>query len=772
MLTASRFKPQVIEDRECGLRVRITYKCNRVSNVSVLSRCFHLPPTRCKECIRPAWLHLTPSHRQDAMEYKDITFHISQATGESYCVRVECEQGTINYRFTLPFSLSYLAEALSGVDRTSRGLSFAGHNAAGPGDSNTMNAEDFGKKLYDALFQEEAKIKLAETRTAARLTQNTGVRIRLSMDLKGEGMIEVAGLPWELLCPSDERPLALSTHTPLVRSLDVPLPTDPRPFQPPLRILAVMSNPVETAPLHLDEERARIEKSWARLPGVTVDFLAPGNPSGKRPIRADLLKQLAAADYHVIHFMGHGDFDPETGGVLILEHEDGSGDPLTSEELAAMLEDEPIRLVFLNACKTATTGTKSGAHPFAGIATSLIRDGVPAVVGMQFPISNEAAVNFAQTFYERIAQRLPVDAAVAEGRKALYSNKSAEWATPVLFLRSKDGVLFHPSTDAEPPFKDRSLTTSAATLQAADDPWGADAGDKFRVFLASTTDALRPVHRQLSSELASEGIRVFGSIPPPYDAAEHATKARALVRIADICVHLLGDRAGEPLDATTYPLEQLRIGLEAANSQLLLVPEDVDIANIEDPKYAAYLRDLIDRPRESCRFELVRTGRHQMKDEILEKLRRLEQARKAQKADSVSGGAVRSAFVDLHSKDLQNAVQLITYLQAKGVTPLVMPSGDNSPTEALTMFEDTLSKTPLYVVVFGSVTRDWVVNRLNQAFQCVNKNAGVTTCFGVYLAPPVKEPDQLKFAPFFQKAANMSSFDPCSVDALIQRATQ
>lgn len=237
-----------------------------------------------------------------------------------------------------------------------------------------------------------------------------------------------------------------------------------------------------------------------------------------------------------------------------------------------------------------------------------------------------------------------------------------------------------------------------------------------------------------------------------------------------MCVHLLGDRPGEPMDSTTFPLEQLRIGIEAANSQLLLVPEDVDIANIEDRKYADYIKDLIDRPRETCRFELVRTGRYQMKDEILAKRRRLDQARQAEKNPSASGGAVRSAFVDLHSKDLGNAVQLVTYLQGKGVTSLVMPSGDKPPTEALALFEEMLSKTPLYVVVFGNVTRDWVVNRLNQAFQSVNKNAGVTTCFGVYLAPPVKGPEQVKFAPFFSKAANMSSFDPSSVDALIQRA--
>ena len=700
------------------------------------------------------------------MEYKDITVHISPGTAGSFSVRFQSEEGTINYQFALPFVRRDLERVLSS---NSRDLSFAGHTGPAPSAGSVKSAEDFGKKLYEALFQEAAKIKLAETRTAARYTPNTGVRIRLSMDLRGEGMTEVASLPWELMCPTDERPLAVSTHTPLVRSLDVPQPTDRRPFQPPLRILALMSNPAGTAPLNLDKERARIEASWARLPGVKVDFLAPGNPPGMRPTRSDLLKQVADAEYHVIHFMGHGDFSPETGGLLMLQHEDGSGDPVTSEQLAAMVEDEPIRLFFLNACKTATTSPASSAHPFAGIATSLIRNGVPAVVAMQFPISDEAAVNFAQTFYERIAQRLPVDAAVAEGRKALYSNKNAEWATPVLFLRSKDGVLFQPSGDSDPAPAGGPATTTVSS-PAIDDLWGAGSGDKFRILLASTTEALRPVHRQLDSELSSEGIRVFSSIPPPYDRPEHAKKVQALVRSADMCVHLLGDRPGEPMDGTTFPLEQLRIGIEAANSQLLLVPEDVDIANIEDRKYADYIKDLIDRPRETCRFELVRTGRYQMKDEILAKRRRLDQARQAQKNPGASGGAVRSAFVDLHSKDLGNAVQLVTYLQGKGVTSLVMPSGDKPPTEALALFEEMLSKTPLYVVVFGNVTRDWVVNRLNQAFQSVNKNAGVTTCFGVYLAPPVKGPEQVKFAPFFSKAANMSSFDPSSVDALIQRA--
>ena len=75
--------------------------------------------------------------------------------------------------------------------------------------------------------------------------------------------------------PRGQRALAVSTQTPLVRSLDAPRPIDPRPFRAPLRIMALMSNPSGTAALNLDEERVRIEQSWARLPGVEVDFVRP-----------------------------------------------------------------------------------------------------------------------------------------------------------------------------------------------------------------------------------------------------------------------------------------------------------------------------------------------------------------------------------------------------------------------------------------------------------------------------------------------------------------
>jgi len=329
--------------------------------------------------------------------YLDITVVISPGTNGAYAVRVSSEIGEGSSELKLPFTLRDLSGAVFGVAETTRAIS--SHTLGETGRSATTDprsAADFGVELFDALFQGEARDMLSAALSKAQSSEDTGVRIRLSMDLRGAGMAEVASLPWELMCRKGQRALAVSTQTALVRSLDAPRPTEPRPFRAPLRILALMANPRGTATLNLDKERAGIEQNWARLPGVQVDFV--------RPVQAEILNKLAGGDYHVIHFMGHGDFEADEGGMLLLEHEDGSPDHVTGDVFAAWLADEPLRLVFLNACKTGTTGVRSGPHPFAGVATALIRERVPAVVAMQFPISDQAAIDFAQTFYQRISQ--------------------------------------------------------------------------------------------------------------------------------------------------------------------------------------------------------------------------------------------------------------------------------------------------------------------------------------------------------------------------------
>ena len=116
--------------------------------------------------------------------------------------------------------------------------------------------------------------------------------------------------------------------------------------------------------------------------------------------------------------------------------------------LANLLGDQvQLQLVVLNSCQGARTTL---TDPFAGVATTLIQSGVPAVVAMQFEISDEPAIVFAEELYTNLIGRQdPIDAAVAEARKAIFVEvDELEWATPVLFLRDPEIQLFSFAVEA------------------------------------------------------------------------------------------------------------------------------------------------------------------------------------------------------------------------------------------------------------------------------------------------------------------------------------
>jgi hypothetical protein len=72
-----------------------------------------------------------------------------------------------------------------------------------------------------------------------------------------------------------------------------------------------------------------------------------------------------------------------------------------------------------------------------------VREGVPAVVAMQYEITDTAALVFASSFYGQIAQGVSVDRAMTRAREAVkMTNDSLEWATPVLFLSSEETQIF------------------------------------------------------------------------------------------------------------------------------------------------------------------------------------------------------------------------------------------------------------------------------------------------------------------------------------------
>ncbi len=141
--------------------------------------------------------------------------------------------------------------------------------------------------------------------------------------------------------------------------------------------------------------------------------------------------------------MGHGDFDSDSGeGEIHLEDGRRGTSKMPGCRLADQLRDRTsLRLVFLNACRTARS---TAPNPFSGVAAALVQAGVPAVIAMQFPITDSAAIVFSETVYRCLAAGEPIDAAVTEGRHAMAARfpRQLAWGTPVLFLHVPDGRLF------------------------------------------------------------------------------------------------------------------------------------------------------------------------------------------------------------------------------------------------------------------------------------------------------------------------------------------
>lgn len=150
---------------------------------------------------------------------------------------------------------------------------------------------------------------------------------------------------------------------------------------------------------------------------------------------------------HAIHFLGHGKWDSvENAGAILFMKNDGTVDPCWEGAVAAFLMTVPsLRLVFLQACESAQSDPYQA---FSGVAEQLAQKGIPAVVGMQTKINHLVANRFARTFYEALADRLTVDAAVQKAR-ATMSDASSDsvrrlgFGLPVLYLQNSE-PLFAP----------------------------------------------------------------------------------------------------------------------------------------------------------------------------------------------------------------------------------------------------------------------------------------------------------------------------------------
>ena len=366
------------------------------------------------------------------MEYLDFELEIGPGEIGEYPVRViRSPAGEVSVTMRFPFDGPTLINRLQALEIALLRSSGTRRRTA---TSEEQLVQQFGRELYDSVLDGDVKTLFDVSKREA-FEQDFGLRVKLRIQAP-----DLAVIPWEYLYDSREGEyLALARGTPVVRYLELPQPIKPLAVTPPLHILGMVASPRDQDLLDTDRERKRLETALKPLQDegrISLNWI-------EGETWRDLQRAMRSGEWHIFHFIGHGAYEDERHeGFVALSDDGGRTHLLSAAHLGRLLDDHhPLRLAVLNSCE----GARGGAHDvLSSTAAVLMRRGVPAVVAMQYEITDRAAIEFTRAFYEAIADGQPVDGAVGEARIAvsLALDKTLEWGVPVLYMHAPDGRIF------------------------------------------------------------------------------------------------------------------------------------------------------------------------------------------------------------------------------------------------------------------------------------------------------------------------------------------
>ncbi len=294
-------------------------------------------------------------------------------------------------------------------------------------------ARELGMRLFGALFNADGPAGEFYQRLQERLDDSTALRIKVGADLMTcPDLASVVSMPWEYLY-DDRRRYFLGLHArhTVVRYVPSINIRSRSPMRLPLNMLVVSATPCDLPLLDVEGEKRWIRK--ALHAAVKVDFV-------DHVTRERLCELLDSQRVHIVHYIGHGAWQGGKG-VLYLEDARGLADPIDGEKLGNLVagsRSSDIRLIVLNACQSATDHLHGTTAMLHSIAVQMVARGVPAVIAMQFPLSERLAIEFARRFYQVWPARGSVEEAMASARRQMYAQESeiASWGAPVLFVTS------------------------------------------------------------------------------------------------------------------------------------------------------------------------------------------------------------------------------------------------------------------------------------------------------------------------------------------------
>jgi hypothetical protein len=317
--------------------------------------------------------------------------------------------------------------------------------------------KEYGLQLFEQVFRADPDVYL----------EFQGIR---DSDFRVEiiGGPEFQGLHWEAIWdPNEPRPLAVS-HPIVRRNLEpVAYRADVKPSDQ-LRVLLVSARPKGIQDIsYRTISRPLVDTLETGQVPAQVDILRPGTYPALVQHLENTRDTHGDGYYHIIHFDMHGallpfdavkDYAPSSHAfsdyaqspmepfdglqAFIFFDEPGQdkGDPVSAQDLAALLQARQIPIAVLNACQSG----KQVGDSETSLGSHLLAAGVQLVVAMGFSVTVTAAQILMKSLYEQLLAGQEPAVAIRRARLELFHDKLRraafgqqipleDWMLPVIY---------------------------------------------------------------------------------------------------------------------------------------------------------------------------------------------------------------------------------------------------------------------------------------------------------------------------------------------------
>jgi hypothetical protein len=407
---------------------------------------------------------------------------------------------------TLPFSPDEIGTILRGLES---------------GKVSLHDLVSFGSTLFNFLFTGAIRDLYRS------LISSTEGKVRITV---ASPLPELVILPWELMCDAhlDYFPRFLSNQSNVLvnrslRMFNRSVVQAENLADDELRILLVTANPIDTAMLDLRMEEHLLTFSINQPPSIS------NNVHVKTLHDADINQlddTITNFNPHVLHFAGHGGYDRDSQlGFIILCSQDGRKRPdfVNCFRFSDILRrSKSIKLVVLNNCFGAHQGL---AFALSGVAQSLNASDIPAVVSMQFAISDTTAHAIVLNFYRLLLrEKMAVEECVANIRRYLFINGyHPSESFGVAFFQNNRSFTWEESTP---------LTTRRMTFSEYMDIFERDASNEQTTSLKDEIDKIKALANRTKALSTSDFLlanRIFDDLEGALDILQRVSDAKVKI---------------------------------------------------------------------------------------------------------------------------------------------------------------------------------------------------------------------------------------------------